>query len=154
MSGSRRQGLLSIAVRRDLACMVYLQGKSLKDWRVSHKAARSTTDGVVMLRRWMAIYEPDIVVSQNPDSAGRKSKRNIAIMRAMARVTSDADVLDLLVARTFQYSNIYEEAAVIARRYPALKQKLPKKPRIWETEPRRIIYFEAMALALVVLDET
>ena len=63
------------------------------------------------------------------------------------------DVLDLLVTRRFEYRNIYEEAAAIARRYPTLKHKLPKKPRIWETEPRRIIYFEAMALALAVLDD-
>ncbi len=145
--------MLAIALRRDLACMVYLQGKSLKDWRVSHKAARTPGDGVSVLRNWLAIYEPDVVICQNPDSAGRKSERNVAILKAMARAISDADVMDLLVTRGFQYRNIYEEAAVIARRYPALKHKLPKKPRIWETEPRRIIYFEAMALALFVLDE-
>ncbi|MFC3615624.1 hypothetical protein ACFORG_17845 [Lutimaribacter marinistellae] len=145
--------MLAVAVRRDLACMMYLQGKTLKDWRVSHKAARSPGDGVSVLRTWMAIYEPDVVICQNPDSAGRKSARNILILTAMARVISDADVLDLLVTRRYAYRNIYEEAAMIARRYPALKQKLPKKPRIWETEPRRIIYFEAMALALAVLDE-
>lgn len=133
--------------------MVYLQGKSLKDWRISHKAARNARDGVYVLRRWLAIYEPDIVVCQNPDTAGRKSARNVAILKAMARAIEDEDVLDLLVARRFQYRNIYEEAVVIARRYPALKHKLPNKPRIWETEPRRIIYFEAMAFALVVLDE-
>lgn len=133
---------------------MYLKGKTLEDWRVSHKAARTPGDGVSVLRNWMAIYEPDIVISQNPDSAGRKSARNVSILKAMARVTSDADVLDLLVTRRYVYRNIYEEAAEITRRYPILKHKLPKKPRIWETEPRKIIYFEAMALALAVLDES
>lgn len=132
--------------------MMYLQGKALKDWRVSHKAARTPGDGVHVLKGWMTMYEPDVVICQNPDTAGRKGDRNVAILKAMARAISDEDALDLLVTRRFEYRNIYEEAAAIARRYPELKHKLPKKPRIWETEPRRIIYFEAMALALFVLD--
>ena len=46
--------MLAITVRRDLVCMVYLQGKALKDWRVSHKAARSPRDGVNVLRESVA----------------------------------------------------------------------------------------------------
>lgn len=144
--------MLAVAVRRDQACAVCLQGRKLKDWTVSHKAARSADDALEVLGRWMAIYRPEIVISQNPDSATRKSARNRAILRAIGRAIADEDVLDLLVTRTFAYDNIYEEAVAIVARYPELRHKLPTKPKIWETEPRRIIYFEALSLALHVLD--
>ena len=144
--------MLAVAVRRDQACAICLQGRRLRDWTVSHKAARSPKAALEVLGRWMAIYRPEIVISQNPDSAARKSPRNRAILRAIARAIADDTVLDLLVTRTMRHDNIYEEAAAIAARYPALRHKLPGKPKIWETEPRRIIYFEAMALALQVLD--
>lgn len=145
--------MLAIALRRDLACAVYLQGTKLKDWTVSHKAARSPKDAAAGMKNWLNIYRPEVVIAQNPDNAGRKSARNLANLRAIARVIADENVLDLLITRRFKYDNIYEEAEAISRRYPELRHKLPKKPRIWETEPRRIIYFEAMALALHVIDD-
>ena len=40
------------------------------------------------------------------------------------------------------------EAEALARQYPELLPKLPKKPPIWKSEPRRLVLFEALALAL------
>ena len=144
--------MLAIAVRRDMACAVCFEGARLKDWTVSHKAARSPQEALQVLSRWVDLYSPDVVVSQNPDSATRKSAHNREILSAIGCFLEDGDVQGLLVTRTYGFDNIYDEAAAIAVRYPDLQHKLPKKPRLWETEPRRIIYFEAMALALHVID--
>ena len=50
--------------------------------------------------------------------------------------------------------NKYADAAALAQEFPQIGPWLPKRRRAWEPEPRNIIYFEALALALAWWNET
>lgn len=65
---------------------------------------------------------------------------------------ADHEALNVEVIRQQQHANMYEEAAVLAKHYPQLRPWLPKQPPIWMPEPRNTVYFEALAMALQVLD--
>ncbi|NSY37537.1 hypothetical protein [Leisingera sp. ANG59] len=133
--------------------MLYLQGIKLYDWQVSEKAGQSPESAIEALRTWFNRYKPEIVISQNPDVPGRKGADTIAVLAAIARAIEDADVHGILVTRAQRFNNLYEEATALAKRYPALQGKCPRKPKCWEDEPRGVIYFEALALALQGLGE-
>ena len=145
--------VLAIAILRGRMGMILLHGQDLCDWRSSKVAYQSPDDAVRALRVWVKRCDPGIVISQNPDAPGRKGKRAIAIMQALARAMSDAEYMDILVPRTRRFDNIHEEAAVLTKRFPELAGKYRDKPPIWKTTPRSMIYFEALAMALQVLEE-
>ena len=44
--------------------------------------------------------------------------------------------------------NKFAEAAALAERFPDLAAWLPRRPKLWEREPRNLVYFEALALAV------
>lgn len=44
------------------------------------------------------------------------------------------------------HPNVYDEAAAFAVAYPQMASKLPTSRRPWESEPRNVIFVEALAL--------
>ena len=59
---------------------------------------------------------------------------------------------NVAVQRVQRFANKHEEAKALVERFPDILPWKPKRPEIWETEPRNMVYFEALALALEVLD--
>ena len=55
------------------------------------------------------------------------------------------------VPRIQDYANKYEEAAALALQYPDIKPWLPPKRRFFDNEPRSTVLFEALSLALGVI---
>ena len=144
--------LLALGVRRGRIAALLLAGETIEGWVSSNWGGRSPDNAAVKLKDWIATYTPDIVVSENPDTTS-KGARHTALLQSLARAGEDADVLNLLVVRERSYTNLYEEAEALVARFPALEPKRAKKPRIWEGEVRSLIYFEALALALQVIDQ-
>lgn len=138
--------VLAIAVASGRVAYVYLVGDQLKDWRVSEAAARSSTNAAAALQRWINTLRPDVVVTERLDQTTRKGRRSREIIEAMARTASHNYLLDVSVRRIQQFKSKYEEAADLVTRFPALRAWLPKKRRFYDTEPRNIVLFEALAL--------
>jgi len=150
-SDNRR--ILICAARIDQLCVLFMRGKELCDWQVSRKGARNPKAAATQMRKWIDEFRPDILISENPDTASRKGEKNTNILRAIAAVCEDNPALNMIVTRAQRYKNLYEEAAILAMRYPQLMQWSPKKQPIWKSEPRNVIYFEALSMALLILDE-
>lgn len=72
--------------------------------------------------------------------------------RRESGLTQQHAVHDMAVERRQLFANKYEEAAALAERFSELAPFTPKPRRIWDKEPLNTTYFEAVALALAVID--
>ncbi|WP_305971045.1 MULTISPECIES: hypothetical protein [unclassified Mameliella] len=140
------QRILGVAVRCGrLGCVVVDHG-DLIIWDGSRSAASSTESAVRKLQCWLDEFRPDVLVTENPDHAGRKRGRQLRILRALVDVGQEAGILNIVIRRQRLYDNVYDEAAAFAEGFPDLAPLLPVQPPIWKKEPYRLIYFEALAL--------
>lgn len=144
--------ILAIAASTGRVGCVFIVGGRLVDWWTSDKASRSPNDAAELAKKWIAHYRPDAVVTEKTSSAEKKGQAAKAVTEAIANVAADhVDVLDISVVHTQEFKDKYEEASVLAEQYPDLKPWLPKKRRFFDREPRNIVIFEALALALIVI---
>lgn len=142
------QRVLSLAVRRGQVGMIYFENRDVKDWHMSKKAGRSPDDAQEVLKEWIDTFVPHVVISQNPDCAGAKKGATIDILRRILDVISDAHLMDIIVTKAKHgFRDMYEEAEHLAKKYPKLTRLVPQRPKFWMTEPRRLVYFEALAMA-------
>lgn len=149
MQGNRR--VLSLAARTGRIGCVYLMNGELKDWALSCKGSMSKENASEVFKQWIDHYSPDTIISENPDTATRKSSQQKTILKVFADIAEDSPALNILVSRQKTHKNIFVEAVALAERYPLIKDKVPKHPPIWMPEPRNTIYFEALAMAEQVL---
>ncbi|WP_421726097.1 hypothetical protein [Bauldia sp.] len=54
--------------------------------------------------------------------------------------------------RIQRFANKYEKAAALAKQFPAIEPWVPTKPKLWQSEPRNCILFEALSLAKEIID--
>lgn len=147
-----RPRVLSIAVAyRKLGYVCLIDGE-LKDWYCSQEAALSPTLGRSVLRLAIARLAPDLVVSEDPYFPSRKSGQSRDVLYSIAVELRDSTTPHRLVRRHQRYANKYEEAEALAERFPIIAPFLPKAPRIWQAEPGETIYFDALAMAVDVMD--
>lgn len=148
-----RPRVLAIAVAsRKIAC-VFLIDRALKDWQGSRAGGLSAPKGRSFLRMAIGEYQPDLVVIENPFGPTRKYGMSHKILLAMAQDLSDSGVPHRLVDRKQPHANKYAEAALLAQQFPEIAPWLPKPRRLWDNEPTEMIYFEALALALVSVND-
>ena len=96
--------------------------------------------------------QPNVVVGEKVGKSCRKGPNSKRLIAAGAETASHNYVLDVAVDRPHDHACKYTEAAALADRFPELYGWLPKKRRYWDSEPRNTILFEALALALAVID--
>ena len=82
----------------------------------------------------------------------RKGVRNCSIIEAIGTCLETHDVFHIWVDRKQNYKNAYQEATSLSERYPGLLPWRPEKPKIWQCEHRHLVYFEALSMALQVLE--
>ncbi len=144
--------ILSIAAGTGRIGYVFFVGKKMKSWGISRKASSSPQLAAKKTRQWIKILGPDVVVSEKITKTSTKGRKTKTLIAAIAQVASRHELLDVSVRRDQQYDNKYIEANALAGEVPEIKPWLPKKPRIWETESRNMVYFEALAFAKTILD--
>ena len=130
---------------------VFLIGGKLRDWRLSNKASKNIESVAQFVTKWIATLGPHVVVTEDIRGHSSKSAKTRQLIEAAAGVAEKHALLDVKIARNSTYQNKYEEAAALGKQFPEIAAWVPKKPRIWETEPRNTVYFDALALALQVI---
>ncbi|MEZ5812480.1 MAG: hypothetical protein R3D45_13795 [Rhizobiaceae bacterium] len=148
-----RLKVLAIAVATGRLGYVFLQGGELMEWKMSRRANRSEEAARSYVKRLIERLEPNVVATEKVGKHSRKGDHTKRIIAAVARVAEQSLLLDVVVPRLQQFANKYAEAEALAERFPSLKRQVPRQPRIWESESYSTIYFEAMALALAVIDQ-
>lgn len=147
-----RLRVLAIAAGTGRIGYVFLIGGTLKRWEISVKASKSPELTAVKTTQWIDALKPDVVITEKLDRYSRKGELTKQLITAIATVAKGNYLNDIHVPRVQKFANKYEEATDLANRFPDILPWMPKRPRIWESEPRNMIYFEALALALAVID--
>lgn len=149
MPGRRVLGIAVASGR--VGYVLMFQGKPCQ-WGLSRKAAKSEEEATKRVTAWIARFRPDVVVTEKVSVSCRKGEKAKSIIQAIAGVAADAEVYDVSVPRPHQHANKFAEAEALADRFPALRPWLPPPRKLWDSEPRKTTIFEAVALALVVVD--
>ncbi|CAN7521950.1 hypothetical protein [Rhizobium sp. LjRoot254] len=143
---------MGIAASSGRVGYVLLVGRKLYTWQLSKKAAETPEEATRLTRLWIGRTKPDVVVMEKITEGCRKGKRTKVIIETIADVVANMELYDISVLRPRNFSNKYAEAAALADRFPDLKPRLPHGRKVWDSEPRNTTIFEALALALVVID--
>ena len=147
-----RLRVLAMAVATGRIGYVFLVDGVLMDWQMSKKANTSVKEARNYATKLIKFLKPDVVVTERIDTRSRKGDYAKEMTETIASVAANHELLDITVPRLQAFKNKYAEARDLVLRFPELKPQLPKKPPIWLSEPYSTIYFEALALALLVID--
>ncbi len=140
--------VLGIAVSSARMGYVLLVDDKLVDWGVSVAAAKSPKKATAKTRELIEIFKPEVIISEQPGSNKRKRGQSIALMEAVTSTAHNSDATSVTTARQQAYRDKYQEAKALAEEFPELLPRLAKKPKLWLSEPRRMILFEALSFAL------
>ena len=147
MAGYRVLGIAAATGKLGYALM---EGERLIDWGLSKAASKTPALATEKVNFWIELLKPGAVISERLTGNSKKRGRTIKLLAAIAKAAEDAPVMNAVVPRLRIHKNKYEEAETLANRFPDLKSRLPKKPPLWLPEPRDMIIFEALALALQI----
>ena len=147
------RNVLSVAAATGKIGYVFLIDGEPYDWGVSPKASRSPKLTHQHVTEWIDYYQPQLLVTERVGPQSRKKDVTRALVNTIWKAGQDAEIKWACVDRIQKYQNKYVEAEALAVRFPELTAWLPKTRRLWESEPRRIIIFEALSMALSVVDK-
>ena len=147
-----RLNVLAIAAATGRIGYVYFVGHQLMDWGLSRAASKNPKKAVAMASKWLELFHADVVITEAAESPSRKGAAARQSIEAIASVARKSPANDVRVPRLQRFQNKYEEAEALVERFPEIQPWKPKRPRLWESEPRNMIYFEAIALALEIID--
>lgn len=146
-----RKVLVLAAATGRIGYIYFIDGQPTH-WGLSHKGASSPILAAAQTAKWITLFMPDVVIMEQVGERSRKGALTKYLIAAMADEARGAPCIDVSVPRVQLYANKYDEAKQLVRRFPMLSAWLPKRPRIWESEPRNMVLFEAVALALAFID--
>jgi hypothetical protein len=147
-----RLRVLAFAAARGRIGSVVLDGEQLIDWRISDKAADSPQAATAFAKRRFTEFSPDVVVTEEVLLARHKGKRTVALIEALAETAEASDLMSITLPRRQNYVNKYAEADALARRFPELAPWQPPPRRFYDNEPRNTVLFEALSLALQLVE--
>lgn len=139
--------VMSVAVSSGKMGMVLFMNKQLVTLKVSAKASRTTEQASQQMQKWIDKFNPDCIVTEQLDGDSRKHGRTPELIQAISKTITKHPILHIEVKREQTFNNKYEEAEILSERYLQLKPYLTKKHKIWQSEDRRMILFEAVANA-------
>lgn len=145
---ARFRRLLGIAASSGKIGFAYLVDGELVDWGLSVKASKSFEAAFKRITAWTIYYRPDLVITEKVEEQSRKGTHTRTLIRAAESAANNANAEFAEIPAPVHGPNKYADAAALAREFPQIAPWLPRARRAWEPEPRNIIYFEALALAL------
>jgi len=127
---------------------VLSQDDKLLDEGASQTATRSPEDAAAKVKAWIDLVQPGAIVTEEIGSNPRKRGRTLCMMKAVYETVRESDAISVTTPKVRRYKDKYREAAALAEEFPELLPHVPEKPACWLNEPKRMILFEALALAL------
>ena len=140
--------VMGIAVASGRISYVVLANDQLLDWAVSQAASRSPERALAKATEWIELLKPEAVVIEAPGSNPRKRGATTILMEAVHKAAQDSAAISIATTKVRHHKDKYREAEALAEEFPELLPRLARKPACWLSEPRRMILFEALALAL------
>ncbi|MFC6639893.1 hypothetical protein [Sulfitobacter sediminilitoris] len=149
---ARRSVLAFAAASGRVAHVLVVQG-TVKSVGMSRKASVGPKEARAYAARQIERFRPDNVITEKLLARSKKGAKTRRIIEALRSVAELADVESIAVVRGQAHANRFVEAQDLARRYPTLQPYLPKVRRLWDPEPKTLIYFEALSLIEATLGQ-
>lgn len=146
--------VLAVAALSRRVGYTFLIDGELHDWGGSPTAGRYPDRAAEIAAAWFREFRPDVIVTERIERRSRKGARTRRVIAEIAGAATETTAYDVSVPLPRPFKNKYDEAAALAKRFTPIAGSLPKRRRIWETEPWSTVYFEALALAVAVIDGT
>ncbi|WP_442625212.1 hypothetical protein [Parasphingopyxis sp.] len=125
---------------------VFIEHGHLATWQTSCEAANAPADAACFAREFITLLIPNVVVIEDVPAKTQKSANTRALLEAIRVEAERGDVRLLSIERERPFRNREAEATYLAKQYPELADKVPKR-RFFENEPHHSVLFEALALA-------
>jgi hypothetical protein len=138
--------ILALAARYGRIAYVYIKNGQPKGWGLSCTSYKSPRGAATMTGSWIAKFDPDVVIIEDPKTALRKGRKTKSRLRSMLRVAERSPAMVAKAKRIQHHKNAYLEAQSLVEAFPQMADKLPLR-RFYDTEPRNLVLFEAVALA-------
>lgn len=138
--------VLAISVASGRVGHVLMIGAEIANLGMSRKASAGPVEAQSYAAQQIETLRPHVVITEKVLARSKKGARTRAIIGAITAVADVADVLNVEVVRGQAHANRFEEAQDLVSRYPALRPYLPKRRKPWESEPKALMYFEALSL--------
>lgn len=148
-----RRRVLSIMAASGKVGYLLLENRRVVTKGLSRKASIGEAEAATSAAHWIEQLRPDVVVTEHIPKRSRKGANTRAVTDAIAGVAELADLRHVRVVRGHSHANKFVEAAALAKAFPELAPLLPAPRKPWDSEPKPIIYFEALALALSALGD-
>lgn len=140
--------VLGIAVSSARIGYALLINDELVDWGVSRAGAKSPQAAAAKTRELIDLLRPEVVITELPGSNRHKRGNTQYLMTAVTEAVQASTATSVTTTRVRTFKDKYQEAQALAKEFPELAPRLAKKPKMWLSEPRRMIIFEALAFAL------
>lgn len=143
---------------RGFAYVVLEGSERLIDWGVSHVSLHSKRQAIERLDGLLLQYAPDLLVTENWRSRrGAKIARGRGFLRLIS-THSERDALPLRTIRRSEVQFVFRTsgkskhaiAEALARFFPELEDRLPRKRKPWMSEDERMNIFDALSFAVTV----
>lgn len=129
-----------------MACVLFI-GQQPMLWELVFKPTTSTRRIETQLHKWITQFEPDVILTEDLQTARRKGARTKMIMEVIKRTADRSDVPCFERLRLQPYLNRDDQIAELCKRYPQLKSIAPKRRRHHDKEPPVTTIFDAVAMA-------
>ena len=139
--------ILALAARFGRIAYVYIRNGVPVDWALSCKGAKSSRNAAATSGEWIAKFEPDVIIIEDPTTVRRKKAIVALVLRAMVRVAENSPAMVVKTQRVQHFKNKFNEADAWVAAFPKLSSKQPRRRRLWDPEPRNLVFFEALSLA-------
>jgi hypothetical protein len=115
------------------------------------------------IARLLGFFQPSVLVLRGGIA---RYPRNMRTRRAVARIARDeARKLAIPVVRLTEQAfkayierhscrDKYDVATILSSRFPEIAWRLPSRPKFYDPEPRPMLYFDSIALAIAHLELT
>ena len=116
------------------------------DWGLSVKASKNPDTAMKYAKKILGFYRPEMLLTEKITKYSRKSPHNHSIIKALVSAISDETHRE--VEKMQSHPNKYDEINVLCERFPQLANWAPSKRKVWVSEHRNTILFEALAQAI------
>jgi hypothetical protein len=151
--------VLTLEIRSTKVAYVVFEGKTkLLDWGIVHKTHLQSTVGRRLAGLYRLFKPVTILVSHN-------QRHNSICMRTIQMVRNSAQEVNISVVFISRKSvlvhfdqskriNKYSRAKIIADQFPELLSRLPHERKSWQSEPTKVLIFDAAAIGVAYFSES
>ena len=147
-----RDRIMAVMVSSSRFAMTVTDRGRLSYWQSWRALANDPLRARSAFRTSIARFDPDLIVMEDPKQLNGRKGATLELLQVLVQCAEDEPVRLIKLQRLSRYDNRCAQLAAIVKRFPEVEKWCPEKIPVYMTEPRHLIYFDALDLTLRVMD--